>query len=49
MKAYDGAAMIADKADAWIVPVRIEGPERSPFGYLRSDADQEGAVSQSSR
>ena len=36
MKAYDGAAMIADKADAWLVPVRIEGPERSPFGYLRS-------------
>ena len=35
MKAYDGAAMIVDKADAWLVPVRIEGPERSPFGYLR--------------
>jgi acyl-[acyl-carrier-protein]-phospholipid O-acyltransferase / long-chain-fatty-acid--[acyl-carrier-protein] ligase len=36
MKAYDGAAMIADKSDAWVVPVRIEGPERSPFGYLRA-------------
>jgi acyl-[acyl-carrier-protein]-phospholipid O-acyltransferase/long-chain-fatty-acid--[acyl-carrier-protein] ligase len=36
MKAYDGAAMIVDKADAWLVPVRIEGPERSPFGYLRA-------------
>src|SRR5581483_8755661 len=35
MKAYDGAAMIVDRADAWLVPVRIEGPERSPFGYLR--------------
>ncbi len=35
MKAYDGTAMIVDKADAWLVPVRIEGPERSPFGYLR--------------
>ncbi|HJU32400.1 MAG TPA: acyl-[ACP]--phospholipid O-acyltransferase [Hyphomicrobiaceae bacterium] len=35
MKAYDGAGMIVDKADAWLVPVRIEGPERSPFGYLR--------------
>lgn len=34
MKVYDGTAMIADKADAVIVPVRIEGPERSPFGYL---------------
>ena len=27
--------MIADKADALIVPVRIEGAERSPLGYLR--------------
>jgi len=35
MKVYDGTAMIAEKADAWVVPVRIEGPERSPFGYLR--------------
>jgi len=35
MKAYDGAAMIVDRADAWLVPVRIEGPERSPMGYLR--------------
>ena len=35
MKAYDGAAMIVDRADAWLVPVRIEGPERSAFGYLR--------------
>lgn len=34
MKVYDGTAMIADKADAEIVPVRIDGPERSPFGYL---------------
>ena len=35
MKVYDGTAMIAEKADAWIVPVRIEGPERSPLSYLR--------------
>ncbi|HEX4894248.1 MAG TPA: acyl-[ACP]--phospholipid O-acyltransferase, partial [Hyphomicrobiaceae bacterium] len=34
MKVYDGTAMIADKADAWVVPVRIEGPERSPFSRL---------------
>ncbi len=34
MKVYDGTAMIADKADAIVVPVRIDGPERSPFGYL---------------
>lgn len=36
MKVYDGTAMIADKADAVIVPVRIDGLERSRFGYLRS-------------
>ncbi|HRD76809.1 MAG TPA: acyl-[ACP]--phospholipid O-acyltransferase [Hyphomicrobiaceae bacterium] len=35
MKVYDGTAMIADKADAVIVPVRIEGPERSPLGYMK--------------
>ncbi len=35
MKVYDGTAMIADKADAVIIPVRIDGPERSPFGYMR--------------
>jgi acyl-[acyl-carrier-protein]-phospholipid O-acyltransferase/long-chain-fatty-acid--[acyl-carrier-protein] ligase len=35
MKAYDGAAMVADKADAWVVPARIEGAERSALGYLR--------------
>jgi len=31
MKVYDGAAMIADKADAHIVPVRLEGLERTWF------------------
>jgi acyl-[acyl-carrier-protein]-phospholipid O-acyltransferase/long-chain-fatty-acid--[acyl-carrier-protein] ligase len=31
MKVYDGAAMIADKADAVIVPVRLEGLQRTPF------------------
>ncbi|MGQ0456006.1 MAG: acyl-[ACP]--phospholipid O-acyltransferase [Hyphomicrobium sp.] len=36
MKVYDGTAMIADKADAPIVPVRIDGLERSRFGYLTS-------------
>src|SRR5690606_22529938 len=37
MKVYDGAAMIADTADAWVVPVRIDGLERSsPWSYLRA-------------
>ncbi len=36
MKVYDGAAMIADKSDALIVPVRIEGAQRSTLSYLKA-------------
>ena len=35
MKVYEGAGLIADKADAVVVPVRIEGLERTPWSYLR--------------
>ena len=34
MKVYDGAAMVADKTGAMVVPVRIDGLEKSYFTYL---------------
>ena len=34
MKVYDGAAMVADKTGSRIVPIRIDGLERSPFSRL---------------
>ncbi len=35
MKVYEGPGMIADKAGATILPVRLEGAQYSPFSRLR--------------
>ena len=36
MKVYEGAGVVAQKADAKIVPVRINGAQFSKFSYLRN-------------
>ncbi len=35
MKIYEGPGLVADKADAPIVPIRIDGAQYSPFSRLR--------------
>ncbi|MDR3495409.1 MAG: acyl-[ACP]--phospholipid O-acyltransferase [Ancalomicrobiaceae bacterium] len=35
MKVYDGAGLIADRGNALVLPVRIEGLERTPLSFMR--------------
>ncbi|WP_185961190.1 acyl-[ACP]--phospholipid O-acyltransferase [Telmatospirillum sp. J64-1] len=35
MKVYEGPGMIADRAGATLVPVRIDGAQYTPFSYLK--------------
>lgn len=35
MKVYEGPGMVADKADAMILPIRIDGVQHTPFTYLK--------------
>ena len=35
MKVYEGPGLIADKAEAMILPVAIDGPQFSPYSYMK--------------
>jgi acyl-[acyl-carrier-protein]-phospholipid O-acyltransferase/long-chain-fatty-acid--[acyl-carrier-protein] ligase len=38
MKVYEGPGLVADKADATILPIAIDGAQYTPFAYLRGRA-----------
>ncbi len=40
MKVFDGPGMVADKADAPIIPLRLDGPQRTPMSYLKGKVRQ---------
>jgi acyl-[acyl-carrier-protein]-phospholipid O-acyltransferase / long-chain-fatty-acid--[acyl-carrier-protein] ligase len=40
MKIFEGPAMVADKADADIVPIRIDGAQYTPFSRLKGKVRQ---------
>jgi len=40
MKVFDGPGMVADKADAPIVPIRLDGPQYTPFSRMRGKVRQ---------
>ena len=40
MKVFDGPGMVADKADAPIVPLRLDGPQYTPFSYMKGKVRQ---------
>ncbi len=40
MKVYEGPGMIADKADAMLVPIRIDGAQFTPFSRLKGKLRQ---------
>ncbi len=40
MKVFDGPGMVADKADAPLIPVRLDGPQYSPFSRMKGKVRQ---------
>lgn len=40
MKVYEGPAMVADKADAAVLPIRIDGAQFTPFSRLKGTVRQ---------